>query len=200
MYCAVKVGWAGYCEKFVCLYQNIRHHRGQIVCRYVCYWRAEMRTGIWWGNLNEMDKWEDTRVRHRGEDNIKTNNQHLDVRPRTGFICVQGQVVGCCGCVNEHSISMKCRELFWNTWVALRVQAGLCYVRLVIFWFGHPCESLFLKWCDWTSWIQDSHLFFNRFTHLLELLLFFNWFITQTIYTKCTKISYKTVPATNFTV
>ena len=28
---------------------------------------------------------------------------------------------------------------------------------------------------------------------------FFNWFITQTVYTKCTKISYKTVPATNFT-
>jgi len=27
----------------------------------------------------------------------------------------------------------------------------------------------------------------------------FNWFITQTVYTKCTKLSYKIVPATNFT-
>ena len=36
-------------------------------------------------------------------------------------------------------------------------------------------------------------------TYLSPLWFFFNWFITQTIYTRCTKISYKTDPATNFT-
>jgi len=46
----------------------------------------------------------------RGEDNTKTNTQHLGVRARTGFIWVQGQVAGCCEYVNEHSVSMKCRE------------------------------------------------------------------------------------------
>ena len=168
VFCAVKVGWAGYCEKFMYLYQNIRHHRGQIVCPYICYWRTEMRTGIWWENLNEIHQREDRRTRRRGKIILKQILNTL----------MWGRGLDSSECRDRWwavvNTLMNIRfpwntGNFWNTWVALRVQAGLCYVRLVIFWYGHPCENLILKWCDWTSWIEDSHLSFNRFTDLLEL-------------------------------
>ena len=41
--------------------------------------------------------------------------------------------------------------------------------------------------------------FFTTFLWFMASAFFFNRFIAQTVYTKCTKISYKIVPATNFT-
>jgi hypothetical protein len=45
--------------------------------------------------------------------------------------------------------------------------------------------------------VLSSHLYI--IVMYVCMYAFFNWFITQTVDTKSTKISYKIVPATNFT-
>lgn len=161
MSCAVKLGWAGYCEKFVYLYQNIRHHRRRIFCRYVCYWRRKMRTWIWWENLNEIDHWVDTGIEGKIIIKLILNTwmwgRGLDSSERRDMWWAVVSTL------MNLRFPWNARN-FWNIWETLRFQAGLYYMCLVIFWFGHPPTPLWkfiLKWSGWTSWIQNCHLSFN---------------------------------------
>jgi hypothetical protein len=55
-------------------------------------------------------------------------------------------------------------------------------------------------WCCVINMIRLNCITGRKLLSCVKPTFFLNWFITHTVDTNCTKVSYKIVPATNFTV
>jgi len=65
-------------------------------------------------------------------------------------------------------------------------------------WIFHTILLIF-KTCYWLYNVKHGNSTSMLLLHNCVLFCFLNWFIIQTVYTRCTEISYKIVPANNFT-